>query len=83
MKTLLDATQPGALHEAGLLRLSIDKAVGRLGWQPVWQFAETAARTAAWYKAVASDQNDARAACLADLDAYCTAAAARGLPFVQ
>lgn len=76
-----DASQPGALHEAGLLRLAIDKAVGQLGWQPVWDFAETAARTTAWYKTVTSGQTVARAACLADLDTYCAAAVMRGLPF--
>ena len=76
-----DATQAGALHEAGLLRLSIDKAVGQLGWRPVWNFAETANRTAGWYKSVAAQPQSARAATLADLDAYLTAAAALGLPF--
>ena len=76
-----DASQPGALHEAGLLRLSIDKAVGQLGWQPVWDFAETAGRTAAWYKTVTAQPEAARAATLADLDAYLAAAAALGPPF--
>ena len=28
-------------HEAGLLRLSIDKATARLGWAPRWHFDET------------------------------------------
>ncbi len=78
-----DASQPGALHEAGLLRLSIDKAVGRLGWHPVWEFGETARRTARWYKTVSAQPESARAATLADLDAYLTAAAALGLPFSE
>ena len=76
-----DATQAGALHEAGLLRLAIDKSVGRLGWRPVWDFAETAARTAGWYKAVTARPETARATTLADLDAYLAAAAALKLPF--
>ena len=76
-----DATQAGALHEAGLLRLSIDKAVGRLGWRPVWDFAETAKRTAGWYKTVTVQPHLARAVTLADLDAYLTGATALGLPF--
>ena len=32
-------------HEAGLLRLSIDKATARLGWTPRWHFDETFRRT--------------------------------------
>ncbi|MFM5916938.1 MAG: CDP-glucose 4,6-dehydratase [Novosphingobium sp.] len=78
-----DASQAGALHEAGLLRLAIDKAVGQLGWRPVWDFAETARRTTVWYKAVSADPAEARAATLADLDAYVAAAAALALPFAR
>jgi CDP-glucose 4,6-dehydratase len=37
-------------HEAGILRLCIDKATTRLGWRPRWTLAETVARTAAWYQ---------------------------------
>ena len=76
-----DATQAGALHEAGLLRLAIDKAVGQLGWRPVWDFAETAARTAGWYKGVTARPETARAATLADLAAYIAAAATLELSF--
>ncbi len=68
-------SDPGALHEAGLLRLAIDRAVARLGWRPVWNFEETVARTADWYRAVDGGEASARAACLADLDAYCQAIA--------
>ena len=46
-----DRHDPGAPHEAGLLRLSIDKATARLGWAPRWRFAETFARTVEWYRA--------------------------------
>ena len=78
-----DATRADAPHEAGLLRLAIDKAVGRLGWRPVWHFDETVARTAAWYRRIGDSPAEARAACEADLDAYCAAAAAQGLPFAD
>ena len=78
-----DATQAGAVHEAGLLRLTIDKSVGRLGWRPVWDFAETTARTAGWYKTVTAQPGAARSATLADLDAYIAAAAALGLPLAR
>ena len=70
-KDVSDAVAP---HEAGLLRLSIDKAVSRLGWRPVWDFAGTVARTADWYAAVTSGSATAREACERDLDAYLAAA---------
>ena len=78
-----DATQAGALHEAGLLRLAIDKTIGELGWRPVWDFAETARRTAGWYKAVSAAPSQARDATLADLDAYVAAAGALALPLAK
>ncbi len=68
-----------APHEAGLLRLSIDKALARLGWAPTWDFAETVTRTAAWYRTVLADPGAARAACLADLDSYAATGRARGM----
>ena len=69
-----DVSDPGAPHEAGLLRLSIDKAVSRLGWHPVWDFAETVARTADWYADVTAGKASTRAACERDLEAYIAAA---------
>ena len=46
-----DAT---ALHEAGYLNLSIDKAYRLLGWKPVWDFSRAVAETVVWYRAAAS-----------------------------
>ena len=69
-----DGRDTAAPHEAGLLRLAIDKAAGQLGWQPVWDFEATVARTAGWYARVL-DGGDAREACLADLDAFARASA--------
>jgi len=46
-----DRHDPAAPHEAGLLRLGIDKATTRLGWAPRWRFEETIRRTVAWYRA--------------------------------
>ena len=68
-----DVSDRNAPHEAGLLRLSIDKAVSRLGWRPAWDFDRTIERTAGWYEAVTAGKATARAACEADLDAYCSA----------
>lgn len=46
-----DRSDPHAVHEAKLLRLSIEKAWGRLGWSPRWDFERTIAETARWYRA--------------------------------
>jgi len=37
-------------HEAGLLKLSCDKALSSLGWQPVLDFDQTMKMTAEWYR---------------------------------
>lgn len=46
-----DRHDPHAPHEAGLLRLAIEKAGTRLGWLPRWRFEETFRRTVEWYRA--------------------------------
>ncbi|MFK5997132.1 MAG: CDP-glucose 4,6-dehydratase [Rhodobacterales bacterium] len=43
-----------APHEAGLLKLSIDKAHTSLGWQPKWDFELAVANTMTWYKETAA-----------------------------
>jgi CDP-glucose 4,6-dehydratase len=43
------SSDDSAQKEAGLLALSIDKAMTRLGWKPVWGFDETVRRTAEGY----------------------------------
>lgn len=45
----VDKSDPNAVHEAGLLNLSIAKARKVLGWTPTWNFAETIAKVAEWY----------------------------------
>lgn len=57
-------------HEAGLLRLKIDKAVSMLGWSPVWGLDKTVERTANWYRAFYGGQTDTRALCLEDIQSY-------------
>ena len=67
-------------HEASRLNLAIDKADMLLGWFPVWPFAETVRRTAAWYYRRAMSPGD-HAAMLAlsleQLNDYTAAAAAK------
>lgn len=64
-----DAADANAPHEASLLRLAIDKAHARLGWSPRWNFAETVARTADWYKAFYAGE-DAGAWCRRQIEEY-------------
>lgn len=45
----VDESDPHAVHEAGLLNLSIVKARRILGWRPRWGFAETVKQTIGWY----------------------------------
>ena len=52
-----DRTEPGAVHEAGLLNLDIRKARKVLGWRPKWGFAETVRNAVLWYKAVADGES--------------------------
>jgi CDP-glucose 4,6-dehydratase len=45
-----DRPEPAQAHEAGLLRLSTDKANTLLGWSPVWRFPEAVREAVAWYR---------------------------------
>ena len=54
-----DANDPTAPHEAALLNLATDKAFHTLGWHPRWDFAETIARTMAWYRQTAEGADPA------------------------
>ena len=65
----LSKQQGDAPHEASILTLAWEKAFHTLAWQPRWDFAETMARTAAWYKRQAAGEA-ARTLCFEDLDAY-------------
>jgi len=65
-----DISDPSALHEAGLLTLSTDKARQVLGWRPRWQFDSAVARTVGWYRAVEQRGESALACTDADLAAF-------------
>ena len=47
----VDKSDPKAVHEAGLLQLSTEKAYALLRWRPVWNFSETIGQTVDWYRA--------------------------------
>lgn len=70
----IDCHDTNAPHEAGVLRLSIDKSIARLGWLPRWGLQETIVRSVAWYrarheKATTSDLVDL---CLRNIHDYMT-----------
>ena len=64
-----NAAEVDAVHEAGLLTLCCDKAHSLLGWHPKWNFEQTMAKTAGWYKAY-EEGVPARDLCLRDIQAY-------------
>ncbi len=66
-----DVSDPNQPHEAGVLRLSIDKAIHHLPWRPRWGVAEAVRRTAEWFRRFyAGPAPDALAACRQDIDEY-------------
>jgi CDP-glucose 4,6-dehydratase len=64
-----DLSTAEAPHEAGVLRLAIDKAIWELGWRPRWSVREAVMGTARWFKTFAPGVDMAEA-CLADIEAY-------------
>jgi len=65
-----DMHDPRAPIETRVLRLAIDKAVAELPWQPRLSAHEAIRRTAAWFKAFATDPTLVRELCAADIEAY-------------
>lgn len=68
----LDESDPAAVHEAGTLRLSIDKASSLLGWAPTWGFERTIDETVKTYRqCVASAAPEAiRASVRSQIEAF-------------
>ena len=65
-----DTSEAGAVHEAGLLSLAIDKAFHMLQWQPVWNFDRNIAATAKWYRRVAKENLSTLDQTRSDITAY-------------
>jgi CDP-glucose 4,6-dehydratase len=59
------------LHEAGLLKLDISKAINLLGWKPKLSFEETIRLTVEGYLAELNQQ-DIYANRVAQIQAYCS-----------
>jgi CDP-glucose 4,6-dehydratase len=68
-RDMSDKSQP---HEAGILRLSVEKATWLLGWRPTWDLQQTVDCTAKWYRSYYSSHSSVsmREHSLADLDAF-------------
>lgn len=69
--------------EAGLLKLSCDKALHRLGWRPTLDFAETVAMTTEWYRAYYLGDADMLHLTNRQLDTYVRTAALRDAPWMK
>ena len=57
-------------HEAGLLKLSCDKALLRLGWRPTLGYGECVQLTGGWYREVLRENADALGRTHADIARY-------------
>jgi CDP-glucose 4,6-dehydratase len=69
--TWKDMSCSSSSHEAGILRLNIEKSEQELGWRPRWTAANAVARTTAWYKVFYQKPGSSmREYCLADIAAY-------------
>ncbi|MDE3178332.1 MAG: CDP-glucose 4,6-dehydratase [Acidobacteriota bacterium] len=67
----------GEPAEEPCLRLSIAKAVSKLGWEPHWNFDQAIARTCGWYKAFYdAPERSSYELCVNDIADYETDAAA-------
>ena len=66
-----DTSDPRQPHEAGCLRLNIEKAIWSLGWRPRWNMATTIEKTANWYKTYfANPAVSMRTVCERDIQSY-------------
>ncbi|MFO0941606.1 MAG: CDP-glucose 4,6-dehydratase [Pirellulales bacterium] len=70
-------------HEAGLLKLSCDKALARLGWEPTYNFEQTTEATASWYKAYYAGSEDIQKLTVQQIRQYVDCAFAKGSKWTQ
>lgn len=66
--SLVDMSDPNAVHEANLLMLDISKAKFRLGWEPKMNINECIALVADWYKRYQSE--DVYCLCVEEINKY-------------
>jgi CDP-glucose 4,6-dehydratase len=71
-----------APHEAGVLRLCIDKSTSLLGWRPIWDLSETVKRAVLWYRGYYLYPEAPKVifdSCISDIAQYEAAAFEKGL----
>ena len=80
-----DRSDPHAVHEAGLLQLTTDKAHALLGWEPVWRFEDAIGETARWYREAAESPSPAAVQALTarQIGEYEEAARRHGVPWTK
>jgi CDP-glucose 4,6-dehydratase len=71
-------TDTTPFHEAGLLKLSCDKALALLQWAPSLSYGECVGLTGDWYRSVLKDRAGALEVTLEQIAAYGSTARARG-----
>ncbi len=65
-----DCSDPNQPREAGILRLSIDKALTDLGWRPGWDITTTIRKTAEWYRLYREEPESIRRVSLEQIAEY-------------
>jgi CDP-glucose 4,6-dehydratase len=66
----IDVSHADDPHEAGILRLAIDKAIWQLNWRPGWDVKETLRQTVRWYREFYSGNPCMRDVSLQQIEAY-------------
>lgn len=74
-----DKSSPSAVHEAGLLHLSIDKSKALLGWSPVWKFGMAIEQTVQWYQS----NTNKHTITIEQIKRYVEDARSKGLPWAK
>lgn len=62
--------QKKVMHEAGLLKLNINKAWNKIGWKPAWSSDQSIDRTLLWYKKSTEKKADVMGLCMEDIEKY-------------
>lgn len=66
----INESDPNAPREAGILRLSIDKAIWNLHWKPIWDTQRSIQETALWYKHWVASPDSTRAFSLSQIERF-------------
>ena len=76
-------TEGAPFHEAGLLKLSCEKANSLLAWWPVLDFQQTASFTASWYSRFYGDASEMKTFTESQIDEYVSLASQKELAWTR